>query len=265
MGDFYLDCFDKHLDGRFDAELAAVNGLTWLPWVGKEYPESRILIIAESHYTNENDKESAEIEKQKIMAQPRYTRDVIAEYPVAGAEESGWRNHGGRSNNPTFDNLHHLLVSDSLNSDIPRRAVLWRNLGYMNIVQRPMWYSAGHKERPTGDDFVIGWRVVAEVIRILEPRLCIFAGLEAANSFDYQMTHLGIQHEAVKYGDAIGRCRPREASCSVNGNPTAFVFIRHPSRYFSWESWQKFVFAADRQQWQQQLSDRIFLIDHFIK
>jgi hypothetical protein len=44
----------------------------------------------------------------------------------------------------------------------------------------------------------------------------------------------------------------------VNGNPTAFVFIRHPSQYFSWESWQKFVFAADRQQWQQQLSDRIF-------
>lgn len=251
MDDFYLACFDKNLDESFDAELGAVKGLTWLPWVGKEYCELRILIVAESHYTNKKDKESAEIEKQKVMAQPCFTREIIAEHPIAGKDEAGW-------SSPTFDNLHRLLVSDSLNSDIPRRATLWRNLGYMNIVQRPMWYRSKPPERPIGNDYETGWHVVAEILRILSPQLCIFAGLEAANSFNFQMARQGIPYEPIRYGDPIGRCRPRFASCSVNERPINLVFVRHPSQFFSWESWQNFVFAGDRLPCQQQLLSRVF-------
>lgn len=258
MSDFYEQCFDKNLETQFDAELSKIDGLSWLPWVGREYAQSRIMIIAESHYTNTNDPDAVESSKQKIGQHRRYTRDVIAEYPIAGADESGWRNNGGRSNNPTYDNLHRLLVSDSLNSDIPRRATLWQNLGYMNIVQRPMWYSGKYKERPTPNDFEIGWRVVADIIQILSPRLCIFAGLAAGNSFNFEMNRLGVNHRPIEYGEPIGRCRPRVASCSVNGSTTTCVFIRHPSQYFSWESWQEFVFSGDRRCHLEYLKERVF-------
>jgi len=251
MSDSYEQCFEKNLGTEFDSGLGRVEGLTWLPWVGREYMETRILIAAESHYTNKNDKEAAEFDKQKITAQPRYTRDVIAEYPIAGKVEAGW-------SSPTFDNLHRLLVSDSLNADIPRRAVLWRNLAYMNIVQRPMWYSREYKERPEFRDFQTGWRVVMDVIRMLSPAVCIFAGLEAAKSFNASMEHLGLTYAPIQYRDAIGRCRPREASCSINGNLTSIVFIRHPSQYFSWRYWQDFVFGEDRQQIKENLDSRVF-------
>lgn len=255
MGDFYRDCFDKNPDEQFDTELGAVRGLTWLPWVGKAYRNSRILIVAESHYSNKEDPSEAEAHKNRL-----YTRKVVAEYPISGAEASGWRNNGGRSKNPTFDNLHRLLVSDALNSDIPKRAFLWRNLGYMNIVQRPMWYPPkGSKERPNQNDMETGWRVVAEIIRILSPRLCIFAGLEASKSFNSEMKRLGITHDPVKICEKIGSSYPRFASCSPAGEPVPLVFIQHPSKYFSWKSWQTFVFSGDRHFHQEYLKEQVSL------
>ncbi len=253
MGDFHRDCFDENLDERFDAELGAIRGLTWLPWVGKEYCNSRVLIIAESHYSNEKDKLAADAHKQEILGNQLYTREVVAEYPIAGKANAGWRNS-------TFDNLHRLLVSDVLSVNILRRAFLWRNLGYLNIVQRPMWYPLnGEKERPKSSDFETGWRVVTEIIRVLSPTLCIFAGLESGKSFDFEMKKLGIAHEPIKRCKKIGSSYPRFASCSPAGEPVPLVFIQHPSKYFSWKSWQTFVFSGDQHFHQEYLKEQVSL------
>ena len=39
----------------FDNEFERVKGLTWFPWIGKNYIDSkrRIMIVAESHYVND--------------------------------------------------------------------------------------------------------------------------------------------------------------------------------------------------------------------
>ena len=48
----------------YDKQFETIEGLSWLPWVGHNYINSkrRILIIAESHYVNGED-----IELKKII------------------------------------------------------------------------------------------------------------------------------------------------------------------------------------------------------
>ena len=55
MSDWYQQQFDKALTTKFDDEFKKITGLTWLPWVGKNFDNCKILIVAESHYTNTDD------------------------------------------------------------------------------------------------------------------------------------------------------------------------------------------------------------------
>lgn len=35
---------------KYDDRFKMIDGLEWLPWVGKNYDKTGVLIIAESHY-----------------------------------------------------------------------------------------------------------------------------------------------------------------------------------------------------------------------
>lgn len=238
---------NEHNTTHFDAQFANVENLTWLPWVGKNYSNTRVMIIAESYYTNIDLPDEVEQYKSFMMHSRDHARGVIGEYALLGYGAE-WTNHGNRRNNPTFDNLHRLLVENALlgSNDLEKRAHLWENLAYINIIQRPMWYpsreSGFSQERPLWEDFEIGWGVIAQLISILSPDICIFAGLAAANYYQAMMTRLGIQHEPMHVGEKIGHGYARSSSLTINGKSTDLFFIQHPSQYFSWERWRKFVF-----------------------
>ena len=247
MDDFYQKQFAKALTTEYDNQFAAVENLTWLPWVGKNYADCRILIVAESHYTNTSDISQVEQKKKEYMDDPHSTRAILAEYPMLG-HEAGWKNNGGRGNSPTFDNLFRLLISeDLLNDPEPhsRREKLCSNFAFMNMIQRPMWYPPDRsKERPNDGDRTIGWNVVIEVLRILMPDICIFAGSDASRFFEQQMKRLNVQYENWKYEEhRIGNTFPKSATITLDGKKIPFKFIRHPGSYFSWGRWQTFVFS----------------------
>ncbi|MBQ7396424.1 MAG: hypothetical protein IJW08_07780 [Lentisphaeria bacterium] len=67
MSDWYQQQFDKALTTKFDDEFKKITGLTWLPWVGKNFDNCKILIVAESHYTNTDDQTLVQQKKQQYL------------------------------------------------------------------------------------------------------------------------------------------------------------------------------------------------------
>ena len=247
MNAWYQQQFDKALTTQYDERFSAVEGLTWLPWVGKNFQDTRVLIVAESHYTNKATPEEAQIGKKEYMEDKYSTREVFAEYPMIGYE-AGWTNHGGRHNNPTFDNIFRVLLSNDLLGEKSRmqREKLCSALGFVNIVQRPMWFppreSGYPKERPNPEDMITGWKVIKQVLAILKPDLCWFAGSEADKFLHWYMDQVGISHDEVHVCGKIGHTYAREVNVLIDGKQIPLKFSQHPSQYFSWESWQKFIF-----------------------
>lgn len=243
MSDCYQRRFDAALTTEFDAELKKISQLAWLPWVGKNYKTCRILIVAESHYTNTDDPALVQQKKQEYMDDNLSTRKVMAEYPLVGYN-AGWRS-------PTYDMLFRLLISDDLlngENIHPRRVKLCSNFAFVNMIQRPMWYpprSSGFpKERPNDADREIGWNVISEILKILSPDVCIFAGSDASRYFEHHMHRLGIQYSGWEWAaEKIGNTYPKKAIVDIDGKQVPFKFIRHSGSYFSWDRWQEFVFS----------------------
>ena len=244
----YQDLWDSHLDPSYDDVFSILlsNGLSWLPWVGRDFKTSaaRILIVGESHYTNVNDAAKVGLKKSECQSNQNYTREIMAEYPLEGLA-AGWENNAGRSNNPTFDNLTRTLLKTDLlaQQDLEKRGKLWRQLGFYNIVQRPMDYGKDRpKERPAPEDFLNGWRLFVQIIGSLQPKTCIFIGVEASNTFNSAMQAMGIQYTPVEWGDFLNNVYTRKgASVTINGRVTNLIFLKHTSQYFSWDQWNEYL------------------------
>lgn len=241
---WYREQWDKAATDAFDEKLKSIQGLAWLPWVGKNYDRFKVMIIAESHYVSTDDRSQVEAKKMEYLADTLSTREVVAEYPLHGYD-AGWVNHAGRRNNPTFDNISRVLCGSALldGKEKDKRFELWSRVAYMNFIQRPMWYSKTHgQERPVEEDRTIGWRATLEVMRVLEPDICIFTGLEASIEFDQYMQANAVSASALKTHQKIGGSYPRSAIVHLNGKDVLLRFTRHPNRYFAWQTWRNFVF-----------------------
>ncbi len=216
------------LDRSFDGALCQISTdqFKWLPWVGKNYAtaEPKLLIVGESHYFNGKDPVERKEKQEKHTADKAFTRKAVYE----GAICKDWPNK-------TFSNLNRVL----LRTDSFQNEKLWKNIAYHNIVQRMMDYSKN--ERPADDDFVAGWKPLIGIINVLKPDNCLFIGIKAANTFNKAMRALNVQHAAASFGPSINTTRVRYASTTIDGKETKLLFIKHASRFFSWDQWNKHV------------------------
>ena len=211
------------IDYSFDNDLSTTEMLRWLPWVGKNYNdnERNLLVVGESHYT---DKESS---LEKFMENERdnsYTRACIYEAVI---DRKDWTNR-------TYDNIHRaLLKTNDFDTE-----VFWKQICYYNFVQRLM---SSNKDRPTSDDFYNSWKTFIEVIKILKPTDCIFIGVEASKSFNQAMEILNMEHSRIKYPSKVGAVWARTSRIMTNANDLKISFIKHTSKYFSWNKWNIFL------------------------
>lgn len=213
----YDNLADKSFDSDFK-EIITHHGLTWIPWVGKRFKDDdqKILIVAESHYSNEYD-------NAKRLKMVEYTRAVMYE----SAANKQWQNK-------MIENVHRaLLKTNSFDG-----AKLWENLAFYNFIQRPMQSS---KARPTPEDFKAGWKAFSKVIHILQPKLCIFVGVGAANYFNLSMTALKIPHEKVSFHGSIKRVKARQCSVTTDGAERKIIYIRHTSQFFPYWEWNNYL------------------------
>ena len=219
----------RFINSQFDPPLRRLKteGLTWLPWVGKDYSlesKHRVLIVGESHYVK-----GGEDDEQRA-ANESYTQAVVYEGLIRCDDWIKWV--------PTLVNLPKALFGASPSA--LTRETFWSSVGYYNFIQRLMRYVAP-VERPSWDDFVKAWTVFERVIRILKPHLCIFVGVSAANSFEYAMGKLAVAHEPVNWHPKIGRVSGRTASLRMDDQKVGLIFMQHAGRMFSWSKWNRFL------------------------
>ncbi len=218
-----MSSYEEHVDLSYNALFtkALAGGLAWIPWVGKEYAKAKVkvLVVGESYYAG-------------TPADFDYYKQADAtQYLIWEARFPFW-------NSRTFDNMERALTGVGSLGPVAR-GNLWEHIAHYNFVQRPMDTVS---ERPTWEDFFIGWKHYIEVVKVLKPDVCIFCGITAAYAFNAQMQELGIDHESVEGEEVGARSLARVASISLeDGYHLALTFMQHCSRYFSWSTWHKYL------------------------
>lgn len=250
-----MTVYEPLLNCSYDGIFQCCKNLTWYPWVGKGYDTHRILVFGDSHYVNSKTEAERLGDIQLWLTDRWSTREVVSEYPILGREDACWKNNGKRSNNPTFDNLITVLTGNPLLDPAEKnlRIRLWRALAFLNFFQRPLQYRPdGPKERPKTADRFPAWEAALHVISTLKPRLCIFAGVDAAKYYNRYMHQLEVKTteliETRIPGSSdkklmINRCNPREATISINGTNVLLQFIKHPGKYFSCPKWRRHLLS----------------------
>lgn len=226
------DAMNNYLDSTFEPAFQLLRkeaGLTWSPWVGKEYSRARekVLIVGESHYTNNPDPDGAKKDINQYLQNAAFTQEVVFEAPICRY----W-------STPFFDNLHRALFCTSKVDG----GKLWSEVAFYNFVQRQMEYR--YRERPQWVDYYKAWATFISVVKVLEPKTCLFVGVEAANSFNLAMQELGVDFKGVIWGGKICRTYSRTASVTINDKVIKLIFIQHSSQMFSWSQWHEYLDVA---------------------
>ena len=219
----------SHMTNSFDLAFDSIvsNGLCWYPWVGKNYQlnDKKILVVGESHYANNNEKDPAEqmCNVDHVADDINFTRYIIYESRIL-------KDYAPK----TLDNINRVLVG----CNNFEGKLLWNNIAFYNFIQRPM---KTVDERPSWEDFLNGWRTFADVVKILKPTACIFIGNSAANFFNEAMTALGEQHNKVIWTKFINRAWAKKAEIVIEGKYIPVHFTRHAGRFFSWSVWHQYL------------------------
>lgn len=218
----------ENINMNFDEQFKNIQALKWLPWVGKDFsnlPEKRkLLVVAESHYDWHEEGSLEDLEY------PEFTRWFIEGHTISAP------------NNPTkvIRNTERALFYDNPTNE--QKIGFWQSVSYYNIVQRAM---ESINERPNDLDYSIGWDTFFKVINILQPDYVLFCGVEASNHtyhFNQAFKDNNFTSDGIQWLDMIGNTYSRIAELNLNDNYNPkLVFIKHPSKYFSWENWAEFI------------------------
>ena len=208
-----------------DPHLEKIQDLKWLPWIGIDYfnSEPRILIVGESHYLLPEDNPYYEKNKDEVNSPEKdFTRNVVQTFCIDHKKVQ-----------PMFDNLNRCLFGkrDMKKITLDMRKAKWQQLAFYNFVQRPM---ENNQKRPTGEDLENGWKVFAELIKILQPTECIFIGVAAADS---SYNPYKCRHGKEKVGNVV----PRLFSVKIEEQTCQCIAIKHTSHHFSWKKWREYL------------------------
>lgn len=228
---------DRHrddVDTRYDDALqTAARELHWLPWVGTNYAglprEQRLLILGESHYHWKNETETA-AEVSMYLAGREFTRYFVFDKGLRKPEKAS----------KLVTGLTKAILGHQHNAQ--QKQQLWSATAYYNRVQRAM---RSAKDRPDREDYCVAWDTFFPVLNILQPGYCLFAGVEISGYVD-ELKAAAHRHGYVvsgpTYRPIIGRTAPRVATVtSAAGEVAKLVFIKHPSSFFSWQKWSRFL------------------------
>ena len=218
---------DKSFDKDFK-RAAELNGLTWYPWVGAKFAtaEKKVLVVAESHYSSENDKEQIAKKLAEVAGDIGLTKDVVWESHIY----DWWHS-------TMVSGLHRALFKTSRLPEQGRKS-LWEHIAFYNFIQRPMEYNAEVKERPSGEEFFAGWNTFVEVVKILKPEVVIFVGTTAMRCFKQALSAMNVKHEEVSCEFANG-AYSRFGWLEADNYRTSLISIRHTSNFFSWPTWNE--------------------------
>lgn len=208
------------LDTSYDNEFTTLKELNWLPWIGKNYRDTKILLVGDSHYDDYDE----------WLIYKDATRKFV-------------NNQGLNSHNPDFKNRRFFqqIEKTLLNRDastLEERNRLWNNIAFYNLVQRLL---PSVKERPNDNDFDTGWRTFLDIANIIQPEICIKYGYDGIgrlgyllNNFDTGWTRDDVQEFYNK---------PYCINLTKDNHKMRIIFTYHPtgSFGFDYEEWANHI------------------------
>ncbi len=204
-----------------DIEFLKIQNLKWLPWLGKNYSncENRIMIVGESHYAEDTPTRLAEFDRIEI------TRECIEDMGVDN-------NH---YNVKFYQNLHFLLANNTkLNTEL-----FWSRVCFFNFIQKTMTTS---QTRPEYLDFHNSSSVFFNLLEKLEPNYCLMCGVSSISAIRNNVESSGFKEISFEAFEKIGSSYPRILKLETPlGKKISLIFIKHPSQYFSYDSWKQFI------------------------
>lgn len=177
-------CNEDYLDRGYDERFDVVNGLTWLPWVGKNYNNARLLVVGESNYADRVGQETVESAIGRVNGDEWFTRKVVSAF---GAERI--------ISNKTFEGIAHMLNvnEDAGEVDAEFPLTVWRKVAYVDLLQCALrgngWNPDNKRARPSEGRtkneeralWMEGCRVIFNLIELLEPHAVLCVGCGAAD------------------------------------------------------------------------------------
>lgn len=202
-------------------QLVENKKIKWFPYVGENFSKSndKILVVGESHYYNPE--EEGSYEKHQT---PTFTIEVIKEMAI---EKDYYSTN-------IFQNFHKaILGNDDFNT-----SKFWNELSYFNFIQKPMNTNKG---RPIYSDFYNSWSSYLEIVKVLKPKICIFIGTTAADSFNEFARQNNLEFSETQRLEKIGANYAKKSILKINDFEIKNYFIRHTSQYFSWSKWNEYL------------------------
>ena len=119
---------------KYDERFKSINGLKWLPWVGKNYDKTGVLIIAESHYGGDTEFEADGSDNTK----EDFTRKAFVKRHAEEGVDM-WK---------MPNNLMRIICGGGFSDE--QRKEFWENVAFYNHVQRLMRKQGNERPRFPG-------------------------------------------------------------------------------------------------------------------
>lgn len=205
---------------KFDTEIKKIDGLNWLPWIGKDFNQTKTIILGESHYEDGDEWQKDNYETTRIIIQKRID-DV----------------HGKWTLHNNFEKT--ILGKDNIG--LEERNNIWNSVTYWNLVQRLMDSTNGKSDRPNDNDFDKGWEVFFKLIQVIKPKFCIVLGKASCGRLGYYLNNIEtdwVRNVAEFYNDE------KIITLSNKGNNLKLIFINHPSGSygFDYKYWANLIY-----------------------
>ncbi|MFM0009177.1 hypothetical protein [Paraburkholderia sediminicola] len=212
------------LDLSYDHLFESRKTLPWWPWVGSQFGVSPVktMVLGESVY---------EWDSLRGAAASRY------------AQTTGLRithnNHAlsfGRDT-PYVRNIERAIFSALTPAD-DQKLSLWTSVAYHNLVLE-LLPSNGH--RPSDSQFRAGWHETLDLCEQLQIEQCLVYGVESADALRAVAAERNLACSVRRIGAKVGGCYPRHGVLESGDRQLKLLFVRHPSKFFSWRRWSPVI------------------------
>jgi hypothetical protein len=219
--------YSKHCNFESDIffKTLETEGLKYYPWIGTEFNSSdnKTLIVGESVYNWEKEEDKR---KDAFNALDKFDFSRVVAYDH-GIDNIIPQRYFAR-------NIEKLIKGRKL-SDKNEHINFWENIAFHELVQRPM---KTIDERPTKADYELGAKLLNKIIEKLEIETCIFLGTDW-NKFASVEKEM-INSESLHFPEKINNTHPKVIKLN-NNYSSKIYFVKHPSKFFSSDKWNKFI------------------------
>lgn len=221
------------IDASYDRFFCSLSNFPLYPWIGSNFRSSpsRVYLLGESNY-RWADTHDVDIQ----LSNKLFTRYVVAHQGTFHL--SNWKGNNGKKYK-LFRNTEKLISGEASMSD-KKREMFWTTKAYSNLVSRIMY---NRNDRPTPLDYAEGWASHFKVFRELQVDQVVVLGLEWPKRKAFMQACVEYDHLPMVWANTkIGKSTPSFSVIKfAEGIETKFYFTKHPSGYFPWKQWNRFL------------------------